>query len=305
MLHITDRQIDTLIDASSAQDVVRDAFLHFDHGNAATQARERIQANGVKLSTMGAVIPGQEFAGAKVYTTIAGQFNFVILLFSTIDGRPLATLEANAITRLRTAASSVVAARYLARPDSRRMMLYGAGIQGQAHAYQFSKAYPLESIAVFDPYASDDVLRSIEKTCNVSVTRCTDHAPIEDADLIVTASRSREPLFDGNRVRPGTYIAAIGSSLPDTRELDDRLLARASTIAVEWKPQSLVEAGDFVLADPGLSIQERVVELGALINGATYGRSHHDDITIYKAVGIGLEDIALAGLAYQRLIANS
>lgn len=301
MLHITDAMVDELIDAAAAQQVLREAFACFGQGEAAMQTRERTEAGGVKLSTMGAVIPGLRVAGAKVYTTIQGKFDFVILLFSTEDGRPLATLEANAITRLRTAASTVVAASYLARPDSRRLMLYGAGVQGQAHARQLARAYPLERITVSDPWASDALLQELERDCGVEVRRSPDLAPIEHSDIVVTATRSREALFDGSRLAPGTFVAAIGSSLPDTRELDDTALARAALIAVEWLPQSFREAGDLVLADTTLSIDGRTVELGALITGAHPGRQDASDITLYKAVGVGLEDVALAGLAYQRL----
>lgn len=300
MLHINDAMVDELIDADAAQQVVRDAFGYFGRGEAAMQTRERTEAGGVKLSTLAAVIPGQQVAGAKVYTTIAGRFDFVILLFSTIDGRPLATLEANAITRLRTAASSVVAAAHLAKPDSRHMMLYGAGVQGQAHARQLARAYPLERITVSDPGASDALLDDLARACEVEVRRSPAHAPIEECDMIVTATRASDPLFDGGRIAPGTFIAAIGSSLPYTRELDDTGLARASVIAVEWLPQTLREAGDFVLANTGLRLPDRAVELGALVTGQHPGRRHADEITLYKAVGVGLEDVALAGLAYQR-----
>ncbi|WP_028353270.1 ornithine cyclodeaminase family protein [Bordetella petrii] len=305
MLHINDAMVDELVDAAAAQQVVRDAFAHFGRGEAAMQQRERTEAGGVKLSTLGAVIPGQQVAGAKVYTTIAGRFDFVILLFSTVDGRPLATLEANAITRLRTAASTVVAAAHLARPDCRRMMLYGAGVQGQAHARQLARAYPLERIIVSDPGASDELLRAMEDDCQVEVRRSPARAPVEESDIVVTATRARQPLFDGARLAPGTFVAAIGSSLPDTRELDDRALARAGLIAVEWLPQSRREAGELVLADPALDLGGRLVELGALVTGAHPGRRQASEITLYKAVGVGLEDVALAGLAYQRLRGDS
>lgn len=300
MLHITDAMVDELVDVQSAQQTVRDAFLHFGKGQAAMQARERTDAGGVKLSTLGAVIPGQGVAGAKAYTTIQGKFDFIILLFSTEDGRPLATLEANAITRLRTAAATLVAASLLANRESRHMMLYGAGVQGQAHALQFALAYPLEWIMVSDPYIDEARLRDMERACGVPVVRSPEPAPIEQADIIVTASRSQTPLFDGRRLHPGTFVAAIGSSLPYARELDDAALAKADLLAVEWAVQTRQEAGDLVLADAGLEIGSRCVELGDLVAGVHPGRQRQDQITLYKAVGVGLEDIALAGLAYRR-----
>ena len=123
------------------------------------------------------------------------------------------------------------------------------------------------------------------------------------ADIIVTASRAKEPLFNGEHVAPYAFVAAIGSSLPHTRELDDALLARAQLIAVEWKKQATSEAGDLVLADPGLSLAGKLVELGDIVSGR-YAVSAQPGIRLYKAVGVGLEDIALAGLAYQNYLAS-
>ena len=125
------------------------------------------------------------------------------------------------------------------------------------------------------------------------------------ADIVVTASRSTTPLFSGDELKPGCFVAAIGSSLPHTRELDDRALERAARIAVEWLPQTLREAGDLVLARPGLVSPEKLVELGALVTGVSPGRQSDDEITLYKSVGVGLEDVALAGLAWQRVQAGA
>jgi len=300
MKHITDEMVDALLDAQDAQRVLTDAFRSLGEGRAAMQPRIRTQAGGIKLSTMGAVIPDQGVAGAKVYTTIDGQFNFVILLFSTADGRPLASFDAAAITRLRTAACSVIASRYLARPESRRLALFGLGTQGRAHAVQMASAYPLEEIRVWDQHSSDEAAQQLARTCGVSVRRCSAAAALDGADIVVTASRSTTPLFAGHQVGPGAFIAAVGSSLPGTRELDDATLARASLMAVDWKPQTSTEAGDIVLADPLSLPPAKIVELADLVTGRASGRRAADEVTIYKAVGVGLQDVALAGLAWQR-----
>lgn len=300
MQHFTDLMVDGLLDAPSAQTALTAAFSSFGQGRAAMQARIRTQAGAVKLSTLGAVLPDQGFAGAKVYTTIDGQFNFVILLFSASDGRVLASFDAAAITRLRTAACSVIASRYLARPDSKRLALFGLGTQGREHAIQFAAAYQLEQIRVCDPYSSDQAARDLQRACGVTVKRCGAAEAIDDADIVVTASRSRTPLFAGQQLAEGAFIAAIGSSLPDTRELDDATLARASIMAVDWKVQTLSEAGDIVLADPAVLPPEKIVELAELVTGRWHGRREQRDLTIYKAVGVGLQDVALAGLAWER-----
>src|SRR3569832_872428 len=284
MTHITDAMIDAAVSAQDAQRVLLDSFRSFARGQGAMQERIRTEAGGTKISTMAAVMPEQGFAGPKVYTTIKGQFSFAILLFSAVDGRPLASVEANAITRLRTAGCTVLAARRLARAQVRRIGIYGAGVQGRAHAVQLSQAYPLEEIRISDPHAAPAEV-------------------LDGADIVVTASRSATPLFAGADIPQGCFIAAIGSSLPHTRELDDVALTRASLIAVDWGPQTRREAGDLVLAGPATGIEGKLVELADLLAGAARGRAHDGEITIYKAVGVALQDVARAGLAYERIAA--
>lgn len=306
MLHITDEMVDRHVTAQQAQRVMQQAFESFGRGEAAMQERIRTDAQGIKLSTLGAVIPDQGVAGAKVYTTIEGQFSFVILLFSTQDGRPLASFDAGAITRLRTAACSVVAARHLARPDSRVLALFGAGTQGTAHARQLSSALGLESIQVCDPYAQAGLPDELSRQCGIPVRFASPDEAVSQADIVVTTSRSTTPLFSGESLKPGTFIAAVGSSLPHTRELDDVALGRASTVVVEWRAQSLREAGDLLLAAPEALPHDKIVELAEVVSGAPRAaRQGPEDIIIYKSVGVGLEDIALAGVAYQNIMEAS
>ncbi|MWL90667.1 ornithine cyclodeaminase family protein [Cupriavidus sp. SW-Y-13] len=301
MLHITDAMIDRHVTAADAQGAMREAFRSFGQGDAAMQERIRTEAGGVKLSTLGAVIPTQQVAGAKIYTTIAGQFSFVILLFSTVDGRPLASFDAGAITRLRTAACTVLAAQQLARPGAETLALFGAGTQGVQHALQLSAALPLRRILICDPYADTCAASRLAKACGISVEFAKPEDAAAAADIIVTASRSTTPLFSGDLVRPGAFVAAIGSSLPQTRELDDTLLARAAAVVVEWRPQSLREAGDLVLADKSALPDSKIVELSEVLLASRTVRQSDDDIVIYKSVGVGLEDVALAGVAWQRI----
>lgn len=301
MLHITDSMIDAAIGPADAQQALLEALQSFGAGRGAMQERVRTEAGGVKISTMGAVLPDQGFAGAKVYTTLRGQFDFVILLFSATDGRPLASLEANAITRLRTAACSVIAARYLARPAVRRLAVFGAGVQGRAHAQQFALAHPLEEIRIVDPFATPETAAALQGQCGVRVRLVEAAAALDQADVVVTASRATQPLFAGDALSPGTFVAAIGSSLPTTRELDDTALRRAARIVVDWAPQTLREAGDLIQAAPGCLAADKMADLAEVVSGAKPGRGSDEEITLYKAVGVGLQDVALAGLAYGRI----
>src|SRR5262249_36679200 len=148
--------VDRVLAGAPIEEALRRAFVALAEGRAAQQPRMRTDAGGVKLSTLGGVIPELGVAGAKVYTTIAGKFDFVIVLFSTQTGEPLATLDANAITKWRTAAVSRLAASVAARARPRAIAVFGTGVQGRSHADAFERAYPGSALRIVDRRASGD-----------------------------------------------------------------------------------------------------------------------------------------------------
>jgi ornithine cyclodeaminase len=285
MRHFTDKAVDRALAEAPIEDVLRRAFVALADGRAAQQPRMRTDAGGVKLSTLGGVIPELGVAGAKVYTTIGGRFSFLIALFSTETGDPIATFDANAITRWRTAAVSLLAARTAAIPRPGAIAVFGTGVQGLAHVDAFSRAYPGAEMRVIDRQATDAQKR----------------VALEDAAIVVTATRSAVPLFDGRWVASGAFVAAVGSSRPDTRELDDTLLERSARVIVEWREQTLREAGDLLLAPDALRRKLEIVDFGDVLAGKSPGRTAGDELVIFKSVGVGIEDVAVAGLAYRLL----
>ncbi|MGF6639779.1 ornithine cyclodeaminase family protein [Paraburkholderia sp. MM6662-R1] len=307
MIHLNDAQIDALVGFDEAIPTLEQAFRALSRGRAAVQRRVRTEAGGVKLSTLGAVLPEAGVTGAKVYTTINGRFSFSIVLFSTDDGRPLATLDANALTRIRTAATTVLAVRALAREDARAVAIFGTGVQGRAHAQALAAHTGLQSFRIVGLDNVEQVvdeLNARHRARGVKATAGEAAEAVRDADVIVTATRATGALFDGTTLAPGAMVAAIGSSLPYTRELDDTTLARASRIVVELHEQAREEAGDLVQAAPGTFDWRNVVELGDVLEGRASARVRSEDIVVYKAVGIGLQDVALAGLAWRKHVAR-
>src|SRR4051812_39583094 len=135
MKHFSDADVERVLADAPLEETLRRAFVALAEGRAAQQPRMRSDAGGVKLSTLGGVIPEMGVVGAKVYTTVAGRFNFLITLFSSATGEPLATFEANAITKWRTAAVSVLAARVGAVARPRAIAVFGTGVQGRSHAH--------------------------------------------------------------------------------------------------------------------------------------------------------------------------
>lgn len=301
---ITDAEVAQLVTMREAIHAMAAAFEQFGNGAGSIAPRVRVssQHNGttMMLSALGAALPASGVLGAKVYVTVGDRFNFVIVLFSARTGETLATIEANEITRLRTAAASAVALQHLARRDASVLTLFGTGVQARAHAEAFLLTWPFKEVFVASGSNASGLAQFIATEFGVHARAADGAEAVRAADVICTCTRATEPLFDGTWVKPGAFVAAIGASKPQARELDDTLLRRADLIAVEWLPAAHAEAGEFVRAAPGILDATRVVELGKLlVHGSPYSR-RPGDIVIYKSVGIGLEDVALANLVWQR-----
>jgi ornithine cyclodeaminase len=303
MKFITDIQVAEVFTMREAIEAMRSAFTQFGNGAGAVLARGRANAelNGktCTMSAMGAALPGSDVLGTKVYSTVNGQFNFIINLFSSTTGKPIATFEANELTRLRTAAATALATEKLVRKDARILAIFGSGTQARAHIEALLLIHNFDQILVCARSNAKEFSEWIETTHNVNTMVVDAATAAANAHVIVTCTRANDPLFDGNLVQPGTFIAAVGSSKPIARELDDALLSKAATIFVEWMPAAKAEAGEFVRAAAGVITDEKVKELGQFIAQAS--PRNVDDILIYKSVGIGLEDIAIAKLIFDKL----
>jgi len=296
---ISNQQISELITTADAIGAMREAFAAA--GVGAHQGRVRTSAsNGVALAMMGAVIPGAGIAGAKIYTTINGQFKFVIVLFSSHTGAPLATIEGDTMTGLRTAAATAVACDALARPEAEVLSVIGTGVQARSHVPALLQVRRFKEILVAGKSGQQELAAEFTRTLGVPARAVDIDEAARSADVLVTVTRSATPLFDGALLRPGSFVAAVGASKASVRELDDRAIGRAAALFVEWKPQAQQEAGDLLQCAPGTFDWADVMELAQAVDGSAPYQRRADDIVIYKGIGIGLEDVALAGLAYRK-----
>lgn len=302
---ITDTEVAQLVTMREAIAAMTAAFEQYGNGAGAIAPRVRAVAThgtgSATVSALGAALPAAGVVGAKAYSTVGGRSRFVIVLFSAHTGAPLAAIEADAVTRLRTAAASAVALRALARRDARTLAVFGAGAQARAHAEAFLLTHPFERVLVAARSGAAGFAHWIGTEFGVPAAAADAAQAAGEADVIATCTRATEPLFDGAAVRPGALVVAVGSSKPQARELDDTLLARAERIVVEWLPAAQAEAGEFARAAPGVIETARVIELGKLLVTPGGWQRRRDDIVVYKSVGIGLEDVALAKLVWDRV----
>ena len=204
-----------------------------------------------------------------------------LTVFELSTGRPLATLDARAATEARTAACSAVSLRLMARPDASVLAVFGTGPQAVAH------------VRALTAERDFDEIRTVGRHEDSSGRL----AALKGATIIVTATNSASPLFGTSAVEPGSHLILVGSGSAAAREVEPGLLGRAAAIRVDHRPSCLEESGEIVSAlRNGLITEGSVRELGEVVLGRIPGRTTADDITVYKSVGNGTQDAALAAL---------
>ena len=216
-----------------------------------------------------------------------------LTVFESSTGRPLATLDALAATEMRTAACSAVSLRLLARNDASVLVVFGTGPQAAAHLQAMTAERQFGEIRIVgrDPNAAAKLAASIGGKAYAA------RDALAGAHVIVTATNSITPLFPANAVEPGSHVVMVGSGSAASAEVEPDLLGRASAIRVDHRPTCLQESGEIVRAiREGLISKESVRELGEVVLGTALGRTFSDDITVYKSVGNGTQDAALAAL---------
>lgn len=283
--------------------VVEQAFVALAQDKATNRTRIRLlEENGV-MHLLAASIPPMGVMGYKTYTVFRSGMRYVVMLFSTHDGHLLSIIEAEWLGGIRTGATSAIATNCLARPESSVVGLIGSGQQAMMQLLGVCAVRHITTVNVYSRR-----LPECEKFCDqmshglkIPVRPVANpREAIEGADIVITATTSSTPVFPGDWLKAGSHINAIGSNWASRRELDLATLQRCDLIVTDSQEQAMLEAGDLILpADEGLFDWNNVHELAALVEGNIPQRQSADDITLYKGVGIALEDIATAGLVYR------
>ena len=227
-----------------------------------------------------------------------------VLLFSGDTGEPLALMNASAITAIRTAAVSGVATRALAREDASDLIIFGAGVQARSHLTAISCVRPVKRARVIsrNPDHARKFVIDLQEHFDFPIS-CVDSGfdAMAGADLIVTATTAREPVVRREWIAPGTHINAIGTYSPRAREIDSATMAAAS-IFVDRRESALNEAGDYLIAaqEGAIGPDNIRAELGEVLIGAAAGRTSRDEITLFKSLGLAVEDLAAAAYLYQK-----
>jgi ornithine cyclodeaminase/alanine dehydrogenase-like protein (mu-crystallin family) len=228
----------------------------------------------------------------------------IVLLSAAATGEPLAVLNASAVTEIRTAAVSAVATELLARPDADVLAIIGTGVQARSHLLAIAASRPLAEIRVAGrkPPRADAFAASVRPETHVPVRACGSAADaVSGAGIVVTATSSPVPVLERGWLSEGTHVNAVGAHTAGTRELDGATVAAAAFFA-DSRESVRSESGDFLLAlADGLIGPDHIrAELGEVLTGQAPGRTGPQQITVFESLGLAVEDLAAASLAYRR-----
>ncbi|HEY3065230.1 MAG TPA: ornithine cyclodeaminase family protein [Methylomirabilota bacterium] len=316
MLVLSRPDLERLLPPLELVDALAEAFRVYARGSASVPLRTStpVTADGLLLLMPAAAPEDRLGLGVKLVTYYGGNaargrptLHATYCLMDGETGAPLALLEGTFLTALRTGATSALAARLLARPDSERAVCFGAGVQARFQLRCLAAVLPLKGVTVIgrDATRARRFCDLMTAELGIPVETGAAHEAVPRADLITCATTSATPVLFGAAIRPGTHVDAVGAFRATDREVDAETVRRARVV-VDTYAAGLEEAGDVILAfrEGVVDSAHLVAELAELVTGAKRGRLSPDDITLFKSVGFALEDLAGARLAYNRAMAQ-
>lgn len=262
---------------------------------------------------MPACLTAPRTIGAKIITVFPGNHGTAldshqgaVLLFDPANGSLAALLDATSITTIRTAAVSAVATRALAREDASTLAIIGAGVQGHAHLEAVCAVRPIKALRVWSRNAEHaKVLAGVgRERFHLDATAApTARDAVRDAQVVCTCTSAAEPVLAGEWLSPGTHVNAVGASTPNAREVDSPLVA-AARLYVDRRESALKEPGDILvpLQERAITPEHIVAEIGELLVGRGGGRRDDREITLFKSLGLAVEDLASASYVYEQAV---
>ncbi len=297
-LYLTEADVNQLLDMPTTIGLVEQSFLHLAAGQVANVPRNRAIGKGVILHTMSAADDALGYVAWKAYTTTRHGARFLVGLYESASGALVALIEADCLGQLRTGATTGFAVKHLAPPDADRLGLFGTGTQARTQLAAVATVRNLKSVSV---YGRDEARRrafcaSVTEELQLDVVPAASPAEaVRGMPIVVTATTSREPVFDGNDLADGCTLCAAGSNWLNKTELDATAVRRAARVVCDEVVACRHEAGDLhFAASHGAFDWSQAVALADVVSGRTVGRTGRDEIVLFKSVGLAVEDVALA-----------
>jgi ornithine cyclodeaminase/alanine dehydrogenase-like protein (mu-crystallin family) len=298
VLYLTEVEVGRVLTMDLALDAVTAAFRKLALEEAENVPRRRCQTDLVMLHVLPAAAKTLGVIGFKAYTTSKHGTRFHVTLYDGKTGAMTAILEADLLGQFRTGAASGVATKNLARADATTVGCFGTGKQARTQLLAVCKVRPVKTVRVY----GRDAERRKAFAAQLASETGTEVVPVEKPeeaarglDIVITATSAREPVLFGEWVGEGQHLNLIGSNFLAKAEVDVQVFHKATLVFADSKEQAKLEAGDFVAAlGTGLLQWADVRELAPLLVGRYPGRESEKDVTVFKSLGLGIEDIALA-----------
>jgi alanine dehydrogenase len=304
VLLLTEDDVRRLLTMDMALEAVEQGLRKLALDEAVNVPRARAQTDHAMLHAMSAAAKSLGVMGAKIYSTSRRGAQFLLPLFDGKTGALLSLMQADYLGQVRTGAASGVATRYMAREDAAEVGLFGSGKQARTQALAVCRVRRVRCVQVYSRNEENRrrFAAEMSEQCQTEVVPVSrPEMAAENKDIVITATTSREPVLNGNWLAQGTHINAVGSNFLGKAELDAATFRRVADVVVDSKDQARLEAGDFQQAfEDGSLHWSDVRELGQVIVGRYRGREHDQDITLFKSLGIAVEDVAVAARVYAR-----
>jgi alanine dehydrogenase len=315
MLVLSEPQVQNLIELDELIAALEQAHIQYSTGKAVMPVRLVVplpQIQG-RITSMPGFLSEDKALGMKVVTYFQDNpkqnlpaILATVMLFSAETGKIIAAMDGVYITAIRTACVSALATKALANPATPVLGILGAGVQARAHILALTRVRQLSRIKLYSPSGKSAlrIKQELEKPCGVPIEVVNSpQDAVCDSDLLVTVTTAKEPIVKPEWLKPGAHINAVGSHRPDLREIDGATLKRAKVV-VDSREAIMAECGDILLALNEKSISEADIhgEIGEVLAGGKTGRSSASEITLYKSVGIAIQDVATAQLVYRKAL---
>jgi ornithine cyclodeaminase/alanine dehydrogenase-like protein (mu-crystallin family) len=305
-LYLTEADVARLVTVEDAIAVLEEAFALWREPGTTNLPRQRARLGGGTFNLVGAACDKKGIFGLKAYFGGKGGARYHVLLYAA-DGNLLAMIEADLLGALRTGAASGLATKLMANQDARTLAVIGAGKQAHTQAAAVCAVRKIERIRVYSRTREHRTAFAFTLADELGVETepvGDGETCVEGADVVVTITKSAEPVCRAAWLKPGAHVNAAGANAADRRELDPESILRAAVRVTDDRAQAQVEAAEFRdLVSAGRLSWDDVDELGDVVAGRVAGRRAASDITVYKSLGIALEDIAFAELIYRRALA--
>ena len=302
---------------SKAIDAMRHAYGQLSAGTAVAPPRQHVSTDKGVTLIMPAYLPERSEFGIKVVSVYDDNPNLdlpritaTVLVLDPETGSPKAFMDGASLTAIRTGAGGGLAAELLARQDAKTVGLFGAGVQARAQLQAVMAVRDIARVNLISRTraSAEQLAAEISEWADAPTVNLvsTPQAVVEDADIVLCATTSATPLFDGNALQPGTHITAVGTFVPEKREVDTTTVRRAHRIVVDSREACLEEAGDLIIPNveirtenetPNIVKNELILgsaEIGEIVNGDKQGRQSDDEITFFKSVGVAVQDAVAA-----------